>query len=225
MDTTRGTVSFGGKSYEVDGRGYLCDHRQWDRGFAEAGARRAGIAQELTPAHWIVIDFIRAHFAQHGECPLVYQTCRGCGLTLGGLKKLFPTGYLRGACLLSGITYRDRRVNFFGEQAENLGPAGAATDWQRKTYRVDAFGFLVDPAEWDEGFAVNKAAELGMRALTAPHWEIIRYLRKVTQETGRVPTVFETCEANRIEIDRLEELFPSGFQRGAVKLAGLNVDA
>jgi hypothetical protein len=31
-----------------------------------------------------------------------------------------------------------------------------------------------------------------------------------------VPTVYETCEANDLEIDDLERLFPQGYHRGAV---------
>ncbi len=38
-----------------------------------------------------------------------------------------------------------------------------------------------------------------------------------------VPTVYETCEENRIEIEDLEALFPDGYHRGAVKISGLRV--
>lgn len=220
-----GTFSCNGKTYEVDQWGHLCDYRQWDRGFAEAGAAQVGIPDGLTPEHWRVIDYIRTTFEQKGECPLVYHAGRALNLTCGDLKRLFPSGYQRGACLLAGITYRDRRVNFFCDLAEGAPAAGTGASRCRRVYRVDEFGFLVDRAEWDESFAVNKAAELGMGALAEPQWEILRYLRRAVEATGKVPTVFETCEANRIEIGRLEELFPSGFHRGAVKLAGLNVDA
>ena len=33
----------------------------------------------------------------------------------------------------------------------------------------------------------------------------------------------ETCEANDIDIDELEQLFPDGYHRGAVKIAGLRL--
>lgn len=38
-----------------------------------------------------------------------------------------------------------------------------------------------------------------------------------------VPTVYETCETFGIEIEELEQLFPDGYHRGAVKIAGLRV--
>ncbi len=50
-----------------------------------------------------------------------------------------------------------------------------------------------------------------------------RFLRKRFQETGSVPTVYETCEQNKIEIEDLERLFPDGYHRGAVKISGLHV--
>ncbi len=55
--------------------------------------------------------------------------------------------------------------------------------------------------------------------LTKRHWEIIRYLRKSYYTTGKIPTICETCEANHIDLDELELLFPDGYHRGAVKIA------
>jgi sulfur relay (sulfurtransferase) DsrC/TusE family protein len=42
-------------------------------------------------------------------------------------------------------------------------------------------------------------------------------------ERGVVPTVYETFVANSLELEDLERLFPDGYQRDAVKLAGLRV--
>jgi hypothetical protein len=39
----------------------------------------------------------------------------------------------------------------------------------------------------------------------------------------RVATVYESCEACEMDIRRLETLFPTGYHRGAVKLAGLRM--
>jgi tRNA 2-thiouridine synthesizing protein E len=93
-----------------------------------------------------------------------------------------------------------------------------------KTYVVDARGFLADPRTWDEDYARCKAEELGMwRGLTEQHWKIIRFLRDQFERNGTVPTIYETCEANNVELEDLEHLFPTGYHRGAVKLAGLRV--
>ncbi len=50
---------------------------------------------------------------------------------------------------------------------------------------------------------------------------IIRFVREHYQKTGKAATVTETCKANEIEIEEVGELFPDGYHRGAVKLAGL----
>jgi tRNA 2-thiouridine synthesizing protein E len=62
-----------------------------------------------------------------------------------------------------------------------------------------------------------------MPSLTDDHWRVINFLRKRFEETGTVPTVYETCEENRIELENLESLFPDGYHRGAVKVSGLRV--
>ena len=87
---------------------------------------------------------------------------------------------------------------------------------------MNARGFLVDPSEWDEDFAVFKCHEMKIPTpLTEKHWNIIRYLRAQFAENGKIPTVCETCTANRIDIADLGELFPDGYNRGALKIAGL----
>ena len=96
---------------------------------------------------------------------------------------------------------------------------------QRQEYRVDVRGFLVDPDEWDEHFAAHRAHDMKIPGgkLLEPHWKVIRYLRSTFYKTGRIPTVTESCEANGIGIDDLEKLFPDGYHRGAVKIAGLRL--
>lgn len=59
--------------------------------------------------------------------------------------------------------------------------------------------------------------------LSEEHWQIIYYLRKKFQETGAVPTIYETCADNRLNLERFQTLFPDGYHRGAVKIAGLHV--
>jgi tRNA 2-thiouridine synthesizing protein E len=54
-------------------------------------------------------------------------------------------------------------------------------------------------------------------------WQLIRYLRQHYAEKKKVPTVYETCEAIGMELDVLESLFPDGYHRGLVKIAGLRV--
>jgi tRNA 2-thiouridine synthesizing protein E len=59
--------------------------------------------------------------------------------------------------------------------------------------------------------------------LTDKHWQIIRFLREYYEKNEEIPTVYETCEANQINIEELDQLFPDGYHRGAVKIAGLRM--
>jgi len=208
-------LTFAGRTYAVDPVDFLMDSRDWDETFAEGLAPGLGISGGLTPEHWAVIRFIREAHARTGRCPLVYQTCKACSLSLKGLHDLFPSGYLRGACKLAGVTYKE---GFVG------GDTGRGSDKEEKIYRVDVRGFLVDPEEWDEAFALRMAQDMKMEGgLTERRWEIIRYLRERFKTTGSVPTVYEACDARRASLEELERLFPDGYHRGAVKLAGLRV--
>lgn len=245
-------LQIGSRSYEVDEMGFLLDPNEWDEAFAEGMARDLGIPQGLTEAHWAIIRFIRREFGNTGQCPLVFTTCRANHLSLRELEALFPSGYLRGACILAGLSYRSRRVDFFGGRGvgetprakrtvtdetapASAGPPPATVEKEGigpkpptvpigKVYRIDRFGFLVDPEEWDEEYAANRAWEMKLPGgLTERRWEILRYLRGAWATSGTVPTLLQCCRDLRIELEEMEALFPDGYHRGAVKLAGLCV--
>lgn len=237
------TIEARGRTYEVDDQGFLVDFGEWDREFAEATARALGLEAGLDEERWDVVRFVQDAFRKTGRCPLVYEVCRARRLRLADLRRLFPTGYLRGVCRVAGLSYRDSWIPHAvssrtsepggqggasfrdgwvsGAQAE-VPPPDVADRAAHGTYRVDAAGFLVDPEDWDEVFAVNKAAEIQPHVeLNERHWRLIGYLRGAYGRSKLVPTVFETCEANGIDLDELERLFPRGYHRGAVKIAGL----
>jgi len=213
---------YNNKTYEVDSMDFLADYNHWDEKFAEGMAPKLRISHGLTKEHWDVIYFIRNTFKKTGRCPLFYETCIMNGLQLNEIKILFPTGYLRGACKLAGITYKEGYINrdHLSPASENFNILAA-----EKAYVVDVRGFLLDPDDWNEIFAVYRAYEMKIPGgkLTDKHWQIIRYLRKSYEKTREVPTVYETCEVNQIDIKELERLFPDGYHRGAVKIAGLRV--
>jgi len=207
------------RKYRVDAQGFLLFPEDWDENFAEGMAPKLRIPNGLTDAHWKVIYFIRNSFEKMNICPLVYIACKNNDIGLGDLKKLFPRGYLRGACKLAGITYR---AGLFQKTwlEENL--VHYTKIYENKTYETDASGFLINADDWDENFALRRANELKMPDyLTDAHWNIIYYLRNSFKKTGNVPNVYETCEDNNINLDDLERLFPTGYQRGAVNIAGL----
>jgi tRNA 2-thiouridine synthesizing protein E len=215
-----GTFSVRGKTYEVDTEEFLSEFSQWDEDFARGMAPKVGVITGLSEDHWRIIHFIRDAFKKTGRCPLVYETTRMNRLHLQELKALFPAGYLRGACKVAGITYKEGYldqswVEDFAEQVTE----GA----QQKTYETNVRGFLINPSQWDKRYAAHRAWEMKMPKLTERHWQIISFLRESFEKNNVVPTVYETCEANHIEIDELQELFPDGYHRGAVKIAGLRV--
>lgn len=210
------------RTYQVDAEGFLVDPTQWDENFAQGMARQVGAPKDLTSVHWGVISLIRNTFSETGRCPMAYEICRKLGLRLSDLKNLFPSGYLRGACKLAGLTYKEEEVH--SSWLPKQQPIGVAKGLAERSYHVDIRGFLMDPSEWDEEYASYKAQEMKVpEGLTPKHWEVIAFLRGYYEENRRVPTVYETCESSKIEIDELERLFPEGYHRGAVKIAGLRV--
>jgi len=209
------------KVYKLDRLGFLIDSADWDEGFARGIAPTLGIPDGLTDEHWSVVRFLRQSTADSGRVPLIYQTCKKLGLGLSDLQRLFPTGYLRGACKVAGISYRD---SSFNEPRATKDEATSAPAFEGKSYPVTAQGFLQNPIYWDEHFAAAKAEELGCgQPLTEEHWKVIRFLRDSHDKTHKIPTVFETCASCGIDIEDLERLFPTGYHRGAVKIAGLRL--
>lgn len=99
------TVTVADKSYPLDKRGFLADPGVWDLGFASAMASRLGMSGELTLLHLKVVLFVRHFFIRRGRVPRIFETCKGCGLSLTTLRTLFPCGYQRAVCRLSGISY------------------------------------------------------------------------------------------------------------------------
>jgi len=213
---------YNGKAYDLDEGDFLSDYNSWDEDFAEGLAPEYKIIDGLTRDHWAVIYFIRHYIDETGKCPLVYKTCKENRLSYKGLQELFPTGYLRGACCLAEVSYHE----------EYLGAAKLTSDKEtaqkvifEKKYLVDVYGYLVRTEEWDENFAIHKAYEIKMPGggLDERHWQIINYLRQHYEKYKTVPTIYDACEDNEVDLDELEGLFPDGYQRGAIKIAGLRV--
>ncbi len=95
--------------------------------------------------------------------------------------------------------------------------------FNRKEYKLDRHGFLDQPHQWDEDFAEGMARKLGIHGgLTEDHWKFIKYLREKFLTEGIVPVVVVACADNRLRLSRLRALFPTGYHRGACKIAGIN---
>jgi tRNA 2-thiouridine synthesizing protein E len=218
------TLESKNKTYLLDDEGFLVNPGEWDEEFAEAMAPALGIADGLTSSHWDVLRFIRTTYQEAGSIPIVLKTCKAHKLSSKDMQRLFPSGYQRGACKLAGLSFMAEGVStpFYPTPETPIAPIPV----DKRVYRVNVQGFLIDPNEWDEEYAIFKARELQMaNPLGKKHWQIIRYLRSEYERKDEIPTVYAMCEAVGIDIDRLAELFPSGYHRGVVKIAGLNLAA
>ena len=204
-----------GREYTLDRYGFLDPPRQWNEEFAEGMAKTQGIHDGLTEAHWELIRYLRKKFIVDGTVPLIVTACAENSLRLGRLQQLFPTGYHRGACRIAGINYAFLSNDNIWHTYESY--RVLATE-----YNMTPGGFLVDFATWNRRFAHVVAEDWDLPdGLTGRHWEIINYLRDAHRATKSIPSVFETCKANGLDLDELAHLFPEGYLRGACRAAGL----
>lgn len=95
--TLSDAVRVGERLIEVDPEGYLRDLGDWSEDFARALAAREGL--ELTEAHWELIRFLRAYWAEHGVQPQVRVMIRHFSARWGAgrgsnhhLHEMFPRG-------------------------------------------------------------------------------------------------------------------------------------
>ena len=213
-------LSHMGATFELDEQGFLLDPAAWNETFAEGMARECDIPV-LSNEHWDVIRFVRDAYEKTGVCPTIFATARAIGLLPQDLKRLFPTGYHRGVCRVAGVHYRVSHMPYGEHIKESVADMKALSS--DKVYCVDVRGFLVDPDSWDENYAVHRAMELKISDghLTEDHWRIIRYLRDVFKREQRIPTIYDTCENCNLDLNMFEKLFPDGYHRGALKIAGL----
>lgn len=99
-------INLDGRSFEVDGDGFLADPEIWDEEVARLFAGSDGIT-ELTDKHWAVIRVIRKHFQEKGIAPMVRVLCQDSGVRLKEIYELFPLGPARGACRIAGLPKPD----------------------------------------------------------------------------------------------------------------------
>ena len=94
---------------ERDTEGYLIEPDDWTEAVAIELAEEENI--ELTEAHWQVLQFIRQYYAEHSVVPDVRHVADYHATETGTDKKtakkqlfeLFPYGYVKQACKISGM--------------------------------------------------------------------------------------------------------------------------
>lgn len=90
-----------GKDLEVDADGYLEDSSQWDGEVAKAVATELGI-NELTEAHWAVLNWLREQHEQGTEVNIRKVGNSGI-VDIKGFYQLFPGGPLKNASKIAGL--------------------------------------------------------------------------------------------------------------------------
>ncbi|WP_341892369.1 TusE/DsrC/DsvC family sulfur relay protein [Variovorax sp. YR752] len=97
VGTLKDSIRVGDRQVEIDSEGYLLRLSDWSEDFALALAQREGLV--LTPAHWELIRFLRAYYAEHGVQPQVRVMIRHFTEAWGPLRgsnhhlhEMFPRG-------------------------------------------------------------------------------------------------------------------------------------
>ncbi len=90
---------------------------------------------------------------------------------------------------------------------------------------IDADGYLVDPLEWSEQWAVETARREGIE-LGPDHWDAIRFMRHFWEEhqvaaDARFVIAHLRERMGEAARNRLFELFPYGYPGQACKIAGM----
>ncbi len=86
---------------------------------------------------------------------------------------------------------------------------------------IDQDGYLLRPEDWTADIARSMAWEEIKGEMTDEHWRVIDCLRGYYLEYRTVMPVRMLVRQTGISLRHIQELFPSGFARGACKLAGL----
>lgn len=82
--------------------GFMTDATEWTPEIAAVLAKQEGI-EELTDAHWVVINFCRQHATESGASPTLRQITSGTEVTTKELFKLFPKGPAKKVSKISGL--------------------------------------------------------------------------------------------------------------------------
>ena len=95
-----------GRTFDVDGDGFLSDPYIWDEDVAGLIAKSDGI-DIMNEKHWAIVNIIRKNWEEKGMAPMVRTICQESGLRLREIYELFPLGPARGACRVAGLPKPD----------------------------------------------------------------------------------------------------------------------
>lgn len=91
-----------GKPVQVNEEGFMLNPAEWSREIAIEIAKEEGI-EELTPAHWKVIEFCRQKASETGSAPTLRAITTGAGISTKELFSLFPKGPAKKVARIAGL--------------------------------------------------------------------------------------------------------------------------
>ncbi len=86
---------------------------------------------------------------------------------------------------------------------------------------LDEDGNLKNLFDWNEEIAKELAKEEGIEELTERHWIVIKFMRKVYEEKGDVPSIRKLTKESGVATKELYQLFPKGPAKKSARIAGL----
>ena len=100
------TLEIEGKTFNVDGDGFLSTPEVWNEDVAKLFAKYDGIT-EMNEKHWAIVKLIRRNWEEKAMAPMVRTLCQETGVKLREIYELFPLGPARGACRVAGLPKPD----------------------------------------------------------------------------------------------------------------------
>lgn len=96
------TMTIAGKTLALDADGNLADRNEWNEEIGRELAVLEGIP-ELTPQHWMVINFMRQVYEKEGDAPSIRRLTTESGVDTKTLYQLFPKGPAKRAAKIAGL--------------------------------------------------------------------------------------------------------------------------
>lgn len=97
------TRTIAGKTVQVNDEGYMTNPAEWNKDIAAVISVEEGI-NELTAAHWKVIDYCRDSATKMGgKAPTLRQITTGTGVSTKDLFSLFPKGPAKKVARIAGL--------------------------------------------------------------------------------------------------------------------------
>lgn len=96
------TKTIAGVTVQVNDEGFMTNPAEWTKAIAAEMAKEEGI-EELTDAHWKVIDFSRQSAAASGASPTLRTITSGSGISTKELFTLFPKGPAKKVAKIAGL--------------------------------------------------------------------------------------------------------------------------